>query len=128
MKQDRKFPLPVLLFIIFFIFLSADTALCDKSGVSIVAPYSAKTGETITIELKVTHDGNNFIHYTDWVYVMINGKEIKRWEFGSFDKPEDEQFTRSITYEVAGPIEITAQANCNIHGGKGIVTQTVQIQ
>lgn len=106
----------------------AGTAAADKSSIKIVAPDNAAIGSEITVELQVSHHGNNFLHYTDWVYVKINGEEIKRWEFGHFDKPEDENFTRTITYKVIGPLEITAEADCNIHGSKGIATKIVEVK
>jgi len=104
------------------------TAAADKSSVKINAPDNAAMGSDITIDIQVSHHGNNFLHYTDWVYVKINGQEIKRWEFGNFNKPEEENFTRTITYKVTGPLEITAEADCNIHGSKGIATKTVEVK
>lgn len=108
--------------------LSADTAVANKSSVQIVAPDSAAVGSEITIELHVSHNGNNFLHYTEWVYVTVNGEEIKRWEFSNFNKPEDENFTRTITYTVTGPLEITAESSCNIHGSAGIAAKIVEVK
>jgi desulfoferrodoxin (superoxide reductase-like protein) len=106
----------------------ADTAVANNSSVKIIAPDNAAIGSEINVVLQVSHNGNNFLHYTEWVYVKINGEEIKRWEFSNFDKSEDENFTRSITYTVTGPLEITAEASCNIHGSNGIVTKTVKVK
>jgi len=106
----------------------ANPAVANKSSVQIVAPDNAAIGSEITIEIQASHNGNNFLHYTEWVYVKINGEEIKRWEFSNFNKPEDENFTRSITYTVTGPLEITAEASCNIHGSSGIVRKIVKVE
>jgi desulfoferrodoxin (superoxide reductase-like protein) len=106
----------------------AQTAAADKSSVKIIASDNAAIGSEITIEIQVSHHGNNFLHFTDWVYVKINGEEIKRWEFGHFDKPEDENFSRTITYKVTGPMEIRAEADCNIHGGTGIATKIIEVK
>ena len=105
-----------------------NSAAADKSSVKIIAPDTAAMGGEINVVLQVSHDGNNFLHYTEWVYVKINGEEIQRWEFSNFDKPEDENFTRSITYKVTGPLEITAEASCNIHDSNGIAEKTVKVE
>ena len=102
-------------------------AFANKSSVRIEAPAQAAVGQEITITLHVSHDGNNFLHYTDWVYVTVNGEEVKRWEFGMFGTPESENFTREIKYTVTGPTVITAEADCNIHGSTGIAEHTVAI-
>jgi len=106
----------------------ADGAFANKSSVKIDAPDNAAIGSQVNVLLEVSHDGNNFLHYTEWVYVKINGEEVKRWEFSNFDKPEDENFTRSITYTVTGPFEITAEASCNIHGSAGIAEKSVEVK
>jgi desulfoferrodoxin (superoxide reductase-like protein) len=127
----KRISTPLLLVIICLFTLSlfhVDTAGANESSVKIVAPDYAEIGSEITVELQANHSGNNFLHYTEWLYVMINGKEIKRWEFGNFDKPEDEQFTRSITYTVTGPLEITAEASCNFHGSMGVETKVTQVK
>ena len=105
--------------------VSAGPALANKTSVRIEAPPTAAVGEEITINLHVSHDGNNFIHYTNWVVVDVNGEELQRWEFGSFDKPEAETFTRSVTYTVTGETTIKAEGNCNMHGSAGPETFTV---
>lgn len=109
-------------------FVLAGTATANESSVTIIAPDSAALGSEITIELQASHSGNNFLHYTEWMYVEVNGKEIKRWEFSNFDKPEDETFTRSITYQVTGQLVITAEASCNIHGSDNIAIKTVEVK
>jgi len=114
------------LFVLSLIF--AGTAAANKSSVEIVAPDNAAIGSEITVTLQVSHSGNNFLHYTEWVYVKINKEEIKRWEFSMFNKSEDERFSRSITYTVTGPLEIAAEASCNIHGSTGIATKVVQVR
>ncbi len=128
MKKTCNRALPAVIALFFLMLLSTDTALANKSSVQIITPDNAAEGSEITIALRVSHDGNNFLHYTDWVYVKINGEEIKRWEFSNFNKPEDENFTRAITYKVTGPLEITAEADSNIHGSDVIATKTVQVK
>jgi len=91
----------------------------DKSSVEIDAPAEVAKGETVTITIKVRHDGNNFLHYTDWVSLQAGGKEIARWDYSMFDTPEDEMFTRKVEYTVTDSVVIQAEANCNIHGSAG---------
>ena len=113
---------------ILLLFIFAPPALADKSAVKIEAPGEVLQGTTITVKLHVTHQGNNFVHHTNWVYVKINGKEIIRWKYGWTDRPESENFTVSFEYKVDEPIEITAEANCNIHGSQGPAKTLVKVK
>lgn len=99
--------------------LFALPAFADKSSVTIEAPEAARKGSIVTIRLTIHHKGNNFLHYTDWAYLKVNGKEVQRWEFTRKNLPEIEVFSREVQYTVNGPVDIEAEANCNIHGGKG---------
>ncbi|RJP77830.1 MAG: hypothetical protein C4522_14100 [Desulfobacteraceae bacterium] len=126
MNRKLFFYYAVVFYIVFLAF--GKPAFADKSSVRIEAPETAAIGQEITITLHVSHDGNNFIHHTDWIYVKINDQEIKRWEFGMFDTPESEHFTREIQYTVTGPITITAEADCNMHGSAGIAEKKIPIQ
>jgi desulfoferrodoxin (superoxide reductase-like protein) len=102
--------------------------LANKSSVTIDAPDSAREGEIISIRIKVTHKGNNFFHYTNWVYIKINDKEIARWGFTGSKRPEDETFTREVKYKVESTMTIVAEANCNIHGSAGKAIKTIQVK
>ena len=126
MKYKAKFIISIGLVIVFS--LSANSALADKSSVTIEAPGSVVKGSEITIRINVAHDGNSMFHYTKWVYVMINGKETNRWEYSWRKRPEDKNFTKEITYTVNEPIEIVAEASCNTHGSEGKVTHTVSLK
>lgn len=97
----------------------------DKSSVIIVAPETAAKGTEITIKVTAAHDANNFLHYTNWLYIMINDNEVARWDYSWRKRPEEKTFTKEITYTVIEPVEIKAEANCNIHGSEG--PQTVKI-
>ncbi len=109
------------LLILFFV----TTVSADKSSVTIDAPETAIKGTEITIKVTATHDANNFLHYTNWLYIMVNDKEVARWDYSWRKRPEDKTFTKEITYTVNEPVEIKAEANCNIHGSEG--PQTVKI-
>jgi desulfoferrodoxin (superoxide reductase-like protein) len=128
-KMDKKHLIILYTVLLSQIFvLHWDTALANQSSIQIEVPENAAIGEVILIRLHVSHEGNNFIHYTDWVYVAINGREIKRWMCSNFDKPESENFTRTIHYTVNGPVEITAESDCNIHGSAGIAKKNMVIK
>ena len=105
-----------------------DCAYANKSSVAIEAPESAAVGSEVIIKINVTHSANNFMHYTNWVYVMVNGEEVERWEYSWNKKPSAETFTKEIKYKVTGPLEIKAEAHCNIHGSTGPATKTIAVQ
>jgi desulfoferrodoxin (superoxide reductase-like protein) len=104
-----------------FLLLTATAAFADKAAVEITVPNSVKKGTEATIKIKVTHSGNNFIHHVDWVEIKVDGKEVKRWDFSWTNTPEAGTFEREFKYMVNSPIEVSSQADCNIHGSKGVV-------
>lgn len=108
--------------------ITVPSVFAKKSSVSVDAPESVAPGSDITIKINVEHDGNSMFHYTKWVYVMINGEEIKRWDYSWRKRPEAENFTKEITYTVNEPIEIVAEACCNNHGSKGKAIRKVTVK
>ena len=126
-RRYRKYFTPAV-FIFLLIFCYPAFSSADKSSVTIEAPENAEEGSEIIIRINVKHSGNNFLHYTDRVYVSINGEEIKRWEFSAFKRPEDENFWREIRYRVSGPLEIVAEANCSLHGSAGPAKKNVSVR
>ena len=55
----------------------------------------------------------------------------RRWSDGSIHGIKNlprQSFTREIKYKVTGPVEIKAEANCNIHGSKGPATKTISVR
>jgi desulfoferrodoxin (superoxide reductase-like protein) len=99
--------------------LLVTTAFADKSSVTIDAPETVVKGTEITIKVTALHDANNFLHYTNWVYIMVNDKEVARWDYSWRRRPDNNKFTKEITYTVIEPVEVKAEANCNIHGSEG---------
>ena len=122
--MDRK----SFLVVFFISFVFAATAFADKTADSIVSPQSVKKGTEIAIKIVVNHNGNNFFHYTNWVYVHANGKEIARWDFSSGNRPESNDFTRQFKYTVTEKTELTAMGNCNMHGSAGKVNMLINVE
>ena len=123
-RRWARLALPVL----FLVLCLPVRGFANESSVTIEAPEQAQKGEEVTIWVNVRHQGNNFIHYTEWVYVSVNGKEIKRWEFSAFDRPEAENFSREISYRVEGPLKIVAEASCSLHGSAGQAERDVAVK
>lgn len=103
-------------------------AFANKTSVTIEGPESAAKGSEITIKINVKHDGNNFFHYTNQVYVKANGKEIARWDFSATSRPENDVFTREVKLTITEPTEIVAEGICNIHGSDGPAVLSVRVE
>jgi desulfoferrodoxin (superoxide reductase-like protein) len=102
-----------------WILISPAVGFANQTAVTIEAPSEAQVGSEITITVHVTHEGNNFFHYTDWVWLKAGDQEIARWAFEASKRPEAENFTRQVRYRVTGPVVFTASGHCNIHGSAG---------
>lgn len=107
--------------------ISLDRACANKSSVTIEAPTTVSKGDEITIKVTALHDANNFLHYTNWLYIMVNNQEISRWDYTWRKRPEGKMFIKEITYTVTDPIAIKAEAHCNIHGSTGPQTLKVSV-
>jgi len=116
--------IPILLMIL----LPAHAAFADKASVSIEAPTAVAKGSEITIRLTIIHSANSYFHYVEWVRVMMNEREIARWDYSRSNRPEDATFTKEIKYTVNESGEIKAEASCNIHGSKGPASQKVLVK
>jgi desulfoferrodoxin (superoxide reductase-like protein) len=100
----------------------------DKSAVTIEAPDQAAKGTEILVKIQVTHSANSFFHYTNWVQVKVNGKDTAFWEYSLTNRPEGAKFTKEIKLLVNEPLEITAEANCNIHGSQGPAKKKISLR
>jgi len=106
-------------FLFLAVFFAAQSSFANKASVTISAPETAAKGSEVLIKLTITHSANSFFHYTNWVSLKANGKEVSRWEFTSGNRPEDAVFSREFKIPVNEPMEVIAEANCNIHGSAG---------
>lgn len=117
-----------LIFLVMIVFLYGQDVRANKSATSIEVPGNITKGSEITIRVTVTHSANSFIHYTKWLQIMINGKEIERWDYTMGNRPEGATFTKEIKYKAEGDIEIKAEASCNVHGSTGPSTVKVSVK
>jgi len=124
MKKMIWFSALVLLVLV----LHVGSALADKSAASLEVPETVQKGSEVTIRVTVTHSSNTFFHYTEWLKVMVNQKEIARWDYTSGNRPEGAVFTKEIKVQALENMEVTAQSSCNIHGSKGPTTATISVK
>lgn len=101
-------------------------ALADKASATIKGPASASKGQEVALEVTFIHNSNSSGHFVEWAKVMVNGKEVARWDFSPVNLPEGPTFTRQVKVLVEGDLEISAQANCNRHGSKGPVVMKLK--
>ena len=112
----------------FMAYLLAGQAFANKAAVSIQAPTEVPRGSEVVIRVTVTHSENNPLHYTDWVYVMVNGKEVARWDYTAFNRPDAATFIKEIKYTADDNMEVKAEANCNLHGSAGPAISKISIK
>lgn len=114
--------------VIVALLLLVSVAFANKTSVRVNAPEKAKKGQEVTITIDVSHSGNSKMHYSNWVTLNLNGKEVQRWEYSRKALPKTENFTVEYKFIAKGNTTITAQGNCNLHGSKGPVTVIVTVE
>jgi len=108
--------------------LSVGVATANQSSVILEAPQSVQKGVELTIRVTVTHSANTSLHYTEWLKVTVNQKEVARWDYTGNNRPEAAVFTKEIKLKATENMDVTAQASCNIHGSKGPGTLKVTVR
>jgi desulfoferrodoxin (superoxide reductase-like protein) len=108
------------------VLMAAGPARANKTETRIEIPESAPRGSEIPIKITVIHSANSFLHYTEWAWIKVNGKEFARWDFSSGNRPEAETFSRETKIKMEGDLNITAKASCNLHGSANEATATVK--
>ncbi|PLX10570.1 MAG: hypothetical protein C0597_16505 [Marinilabiliales bacterium] len=103
-------------------------AFANKTSVKIVVPEKAEAGTEITIKIEVSHMGNSRGHHTDWVWLKINGKEVKKWVYTKDSLPDDANFVLEYKIKADKNLEIIAEGDCNRHGSKGEDKVTVIVE
>jgi desulfoferrodoxin (superoxide reductase-like protein) len=104
------------------------SAFANKSGVSIEGPSSVAKGTEVTLRITVTHNANSSSHYTEWVKVTANKKEIARWNYTKDNRPEAAEFTKEIKFNVTEDTEVVAEASCNNHGSRGPAIHKITVK
>ncbi|HOO98766.1 MAG TPA: desulfoferrodoxin family protein [Bacteroidales bacterium] len=117
------FLVPVLFFFASLNLFANKTTVSVKSSATLVPK-----GTEVTITISVTHKGNSKMHYTDWVTVKFNGKEVKRWEYTKTSLPSDDNFTLQYKMKVVENGVVEVQGHCNLHGSTGAKTIELKIE
>ena len=124
MKRSMFFG--ILIFTI--LLLQVSPALTNRSATSIEGPTSVAKGTEVTLRITVTHNANSASHYTEWLKVTANGKEVCRWNYTKERRPGGAEFTKEIKIKVMEDTEVVAEASCNKHGSKGPATLNITVK
>jgi desulfoferrodoxin (superoxide reductase-like protein) len=124
MKKSIALGMLILVILLF----QVGPALANKSATSIEGPTSVAKGTEVTLRVTVTHNANSSFHYTEWLKVTANKKEIARWDYSKDKRPEAAEFTKEITLKVMEDTEIIAEASCNNHGSRGPATHKITVK
>ncbi|UCG28007.1 MAG: hypothetical protein JSV24_01225 [Bacteroidales bacterium] len=122
-KMIPKIILPVFLFLIL-----PGTGMANKTSVSINAPKEVDKGTEVLITINVKHMGNTAGHFTDWIYLKVNDKEVKRWEYTKNERPEAGNFTLEYKFVVNEKSKIEIKGNCNKHGSAGAEEMIIELK
>jgi desulfoferrodoxin (superoxide reductase-like protein) len=114
--------------ILAILLLQVGPTLANKSATSIEGPTSVAKGTEVTLRVNVTHTANSASHYTEWLKVTANKKEIARWDYSKDKRPEAAEFTKEIKFKVMEDTEIIAEASCNNHGSRGPSTYKITVK
>ena len=124
MKKGMLLGIVVLAILLFQVSL----APANKSEASIEGPNDAAKGSEVTLRITATHNANTASHYTEWLKVMANKKEIARWDYTKENRPDGAVFTKEIKIKVTEDTEIVAEASCNNHGSKGAAKHKIMVK
>jgi len=103
-------------------------APANKSEASIEAPTEVVKGSEVMLRITATHNVNTASHYTEWLKVMANKKEVARWDYTKENRPEGAVFTKEIKIKVTEDVEIVAEASCNNHGSRGPAKHKIMVK
>jgi len=105
-----------------------NVASANKSEASIEGPTEAAKGSEVTLRITATHSANTASHYTEWLKVTANKKEVARWDYTKENRPEGAVFTKEMKIKVTEDTEIVAEASCNNHGSKGPAKHNIKVK
>ena len=124
MKKVMLFGIVVLAILLF----QANVAPANKAEASIDGPTHAAKGSEVTLRITATHNANTASHYTEWLKVMANQKEVAHWDYTKDNRPEGAVFIKEIKIKVTEDTEIVAESSCNNHGSKGPAKHTITVK
>ena len=124
--MKKSIALGMLIFAL--LLLQGGPVLANKSGASIEGPTNVVKGTEVTLRVTVTHSANSSSHYTEWLKVTANKKEIARWDYNKDKRPEAAEFTKEIKITIVEDTEIVAEASCNNHGSRGPATHRITVK
>ena len=124
MKKGILFGMVILAILL----LQVGVVLANKSEASIEGPMLAAKGSEVTLRITISHNANTASHYTQWVKVTANKKEVARWDYTKDNPPEGAVFTKEIKIKVMEDTEIVAEASCINHGSKGPSKHNIKVQ
>jgi desulfoferrodoxin (superoxide reductase-like protein) len=114
--------------ILAILLLHVGPALANKAATSIEGPTSVAKGTEATLRVTVTHNANSPSHYTEWLRVTANKREVARWDYSKEKRPEAAEFTKEIKITVTEDTEVVAEASCNNHGSRGPGTHKINVK
>ena len=123
-----KKPIVLGMLILAILLLQVGPAVANKSATSIEGPSGVAKGTEVTLRITVTHNANSPSHYTEWVKVTANKKEIARWDYTKDNRPEAAEFTKEIKFKVLEDTEIVAEASCINHGSRGPAMHKITVK
>ena len=109
-------------------FLQVGIASANRAEASIEGPADVAKGTEVTLRITATHNANTASHYTEWLKVMANKKEVGRWDYTKENRPEGAVFTKEIKMKVTENTEIVAEASCINHGSKGPANHKIMVK
>jgi len=124
--MKRSIALGVLILAILLV--QVGPALANKSATSIDGPISVAKGTEVILRVNVSHSANSSSHYTAWLKVTVNKREIARWDYGKENLPEAAEFTKEIKLTIMEDTGIIAEASCNRHGSRGPATHRITVK
>jgi desulfoferrodoxin (superoxide reductase-like protein) len=116
------------IFMLAIALVQINVAFANSSEASIEGPTDAAQGSEVTLRITVTHNSNTASHYTEWLKVMANGKQIARWDYTKENRPEGAVFSKEIKITVMEDTEIVAESSCNNHGSKGPAKYKIMVK
>jgi len=116
------------LLVLMSLLMIATPALANKTSVKIAAPDKVKKDSSFIITINVMHSANNIFHFTDWVYLKINGKEVQRWKYGMFSRPDNGNFSVTYTAKATEDLVLEAEGDCNLHGSAGKTIMKIVVE